>query len=175
MKKIIVIIALILAPALSFGQSIFDKLEIMDNVSSVIFNKDAFQLMSKFNLEGEKNEGVEIFKMIQNLEVLKLFTTQDASVAKKMDGMVNTAINQMNLTQLMRAKDKDASVKIYVKTGKNKERVSEVLMYVTGTNEQTNGKVSSLVLSLTGDIDINKLSDLADKFTKNNTVKVNIN
>ena len=171
MKKIIVLIALVIAPALTYGQSIFDKLEIMDNVSSVIVNKSAFQLMSKFS-SGDKSSEMEIFKMIENLEVLKVFTTQDNAVAKDMDAMVNTAIKQMNLTQLMRAKDNNAQVKIYVKTGKNKDRVSEVLMYITDNKGQSNSKAESLIMSLTGDIDINKISDLVDKFTNDNGVKV---
>ena len=48
MKKILVLIALVIVPAMSFGQSMFDKLENMDVVSSFIVNKDAFQLLQKF-------------------------------------------------------------------------------------------------------------------------------
>ena len=48
MKKIILLIALVVTPALSFGQSIFDKLEDMNGVDAVIINKEAFQILSKF-------------------------------------------------------------------------------------------------------------------------------
>jgi predicted nucleic acid-binding Zn finger protein len=170
MKKIIVLIALIIAPAVSFGQSMFDKLENMDNVSSVIVNKDAFQLLSKFKMDDNKSEEMEVFRMIQNLELFKMFSTDDASVANQMETMVNSAVKSMNLTQLMRVKDKDSRARIYVKTGKNKDYVNEVLMYISGT-----GKTESMIMSLTGTIDINKLSELADKFSKDNGVKVKVN
>lgn len=170
MKKIIVLIALIIAPAVSFGQSMFDKLENMDNVSSVIVNKDAFQLLSKFKMDDNKSEEMEVFRMIQNLELFKMFSTDNASVANEMESMVNSAVKSMNLTQLMRVKDKDSRARIYVRTGKNKDYVNEVLMYISGT-----GKTESMIMSLTGTIDINKLSELADKFSKDSGVKVKVN
>lgn len=167
MKKIIVLIALVIAPAVSFGQSMFDKLENMDEVSSFIVNKDAFQLLQKFGGDmGGDNEAIEIFKMVQNLNELKIFKTSDVKVAKTMESMVTSAVKQSKLTELMRMKDKDARVQIYVKTGSNKEYVSEVLMFVNGISRVTDGNADSAIISLTGMIDINKLSGLADKFAK---------
>tara|TARA_R110001592_G_scaffold363367_1_gene685283 strand:- start:10760 stop:11284 length:525 start_codon:yes stop_codon:yes gene_type:complete len=166
MKKIIVLIALVISPVVSFGQSMFDKLENMDEVSSVIVNKDAFQLLQKFGGGmGGDNEAVEIFKMVQNLNELKFFKTNDAKVAKTMESMVVSAVKKSNLIELMRIKDKDARVRIYVKTGSKKDYVNEVLMFVNGVSRVTEGNAESMVVSLTGMIDINKLSSLADKFT----------
>ncbi len=165
MKQIIVLIALVIVQAVSFGQSIFDKLENMEEVSSFIVNKDAFQLLQKFGGGmGGDNEAVEIFKMVQNLNELKVFKTSDVKVAKTMESMVTSAVKQSNLTELMRMKDKDARVKIYVKTGSTKEYVSEVLMFINGISRVTEGNAESAIVSLTGMIDINKLSSLADKF-----------
>ncbi|MFT5761880.1 MAG: hypothetical protein ACI8WA_001003 [Polaribacter sp.] len=166
MKKIIVLIALVIAPAVSFGQSMFDKLENLDEVSSFIINKDAFQILQKFggNMVSGDNDAMEIFKMVENLNELKVFKTSDVKVAKTMESMVTSAVKQSKLTELMRMKDKDARVQIYVKTGSNKEYVSEVLMFVNGISRVTDGKADSAIISLTGMIDINKLSGLADKF-----------
>lgn len=165
MKKIIVLIALIITPAISFGQSIFDKLENIDEVSSVFINKDTFQLLQKFNPGDSNDEATEIFKMVQNLNELKVFKTEDSKVSKTMEDMVSSAVKESNLTQLMRLKDKGSRVRIYVKTGSKKDYVKEVLMYVSGVSEMTGGVAESVIVSLTGLIDINKLSKLADKFT----------
>ena len=165
MKKIIVLIALVIAPAISFGQSIFDELENMDEVSSVIVNKDAFQLLQKFNVNmSGDNETAEIFSMIQNLNELKIFRTKNKSVSAKMESMVTSAVKKSSLIELMRIKEDDSRVKIYVKTGSNKDVVKEVLMYIKGISKVTEGHAESVVVSLTGDIDMNKLSKLADKF-----------
>ncbi|MFT4576570.1 MAG: hypothetical protein ACI9SI_001498 [Polaribacter sp.] len=172
MKKIIILIALVIAPAVSFGQSIFDKLENMEEVSSFIINKDAFQLLQKFNPDmGGDNEALEIFKMVQNLKELKVFKTNNSGVSKTMETLVASTIKKGKLTELMRFKDKGSKAKIYVKINGNSDTVSEVLMYVSGVSEMTEGNAESVIVSLTGKIDINKLSKLADTFTKDGKEK----
>lgn len=165
MKKVIVLLALTFVSNLSFGQSIFDKLEDIDEVSSVVVNKDAFEILSKFKVESEDNEAMEVFKMIQDLQELKVFSTENTAVAAQMENMVKSAVGKSNLIELMRVKDKDSRVKIYVKATKNKDFVSEVLMFVKDKDSK-NGSPESVIVSLTGNIDINKMSKLAETFSK---------
>jgi hypothetical protein len=165
MKKIIIIFAIVFTANLSFGQSIFDKLENIDEVSSVVVNKDAFEILSKFNVKSDDNEAMEVFNMVKNLEALKVFSTDDTSISTKMETMVKSAVSKNNLIELMRVKDKGSRVKIYVKSTKNKDFVSEVLMFVK-SKESKKGSPESVIVSLTGTIDINKMSKLADTFSK---------
>jgi hypothetical protein len=67
----------------------------------------------------------------------------------------------------MRVKEDDSRIKIYVKASNNKDFVSEVLMFIKGVSKQTQGNADSVIVSLTGNIDINKMADLADTFTGN--------
>jgi hypothetical protein len=176
MKKVILLIALAVAPALMYGQSIFDKLEDMDGVSSVIVSKEAFEILSKFNAESlQDNEAMEVFKMVQDLDELKVFSTDKPAIATQMESMVKSEVKSQSLVELMRVKEDDSRVYIYVKTGKNKDFVSEVLMFVKGINEKTDGMSEAVVVSLTGNIDINKMSKLADTFAKKSNVKVSVN
>jgi len=85
-----------------------------------------------------------------------------------METMVGSAIKKSKLTELMRFKEKGSKAKIYVKTNGNKDTVSEVLMYMSGAGELTEGFAESIIVSLTGVININKLSKLADTFAKTN-------
>ena len=168
MKKIILLIAFVVAPVVTNAQSFFDTLEDMDGVDVVVVTKDAFELISKFkNINIEDNEGMKVFQMIQELKEFKMFSTDDTAVANKMGTMVNTAIKKQNLTELMRIKEDDSQVKIYVKASKNKDYVSEVLMFVKGISKKTDKMSEAMIISLTGNIDINKMSELADTFTKN--------
>ena len=66
----------------------------------------------------------------------------------------------------MRIKEENTQIKIYVKSTKNKDFVSEVLMFIKGIDKKTNGMSEAMLISLTGNIDINKMSDLADTFIK---------
>jgi hypothetical protein len=168
MKKIILLIALTITSMVTSAQSFFDVLEDMDGVDMVVVNKDMFELLSKFNPDKMKdNEAMQIFAMINDLKSFKMFSTDDSFIADKMEVMTNTAIKKNNLTELMRIKEDDSRIKIYVKSTKNKEYVSEVLMFIKGIDKQTKGISKSMIISLTGSIDINKMSDLADTFTQN--------
>ena len=168
MKKIILIIALTVTSMVTSAQSFFDALEDMDGVDMVVVNKDMFELLSKFNPDKMKdNEAMQIFAMINDLKSFKMFSTDDSFIADKMEIMINTAIKKHNLTELMRIKEDDSRIKIYVKATKNKEYVSEVLMFIKGIDKQSKGISKSMIMSLTGVIDITKMSDLADTFTQN--------
>ena len=168
MRKIILLIALTVASMVTSAQSLFDTLEDMDGVDMVVVNKDMFELLSKFNPDKMKdNKAMQIFAMINDLKSFKMFSTDDSFIADKMEVMTNTAIKKHNLTELMRIKEDDSRIKIYVKATKNKEYVSEVLMFIKGIDKQTKGISKSMIISLTGSIDITKMSDLADTFTQN--------
>ncbi|MDG1697907.1 MAG: DUF4252 domain-containing protein [Polaribacter sp.] len=168
MKKILILIALIVSSMVSNAQSYFDSLEDVKGVDMVVVTKDAFELISKFkNLKIEDNEGMKVFQMIQDLKEFKMFSTNDSKVVDKMEGMVNTSIQKENLTQLMRIKEDDSRVKIYVKASKSKDYVKEVLMFIKGFSKKTNNASEAVIVSLTGTIDINKISALADTFAQN--------
>lgn len=165
MKKVIILFVLIFASKASFSQSIFDKLEDLDEVSSVVVTKDAFELIKKF--PDAQTDDLEIFNTAKGLEELKVFSTEDMKIAAEMDRMVNTAIKKSNLTQLMRVKDKGSRVKIYIKSTKNKDIVSEVLMYVKNADKDNKeDKPSATIITLVGEIDVNKLSKIAGNYQK---------
>lgn len=171
MKKIIILIAFIIAPMFANAQSIFDSLEDMDGVDMVIVTKDAFELLNKFKSKEIKNDGNEVmqaFEIINDLKEFKMFSTSNLDIASKMEKMVNSSIKNSNLTQLMRIKQDDSRIKIYVKATKNKDYVSEVLMFIKGIDKQSKGMAEAMVMSLTGNIDINKMSDFTDKIVKEN-------
>ena len=165
MKKTILLLLFVTTPIVLTAQSLFDSLEDLNGVDMVVVTKDAFELISKFkNIKIEDNEGMKVFEMIQDLEEFKMFSTDDAKVATIMGELVNASIKNQNLTELMRIKEDASRVKIYVKTTKNKDYVSEVLMFVKGLSKKTNKVSEAVIVSLIGSIDINKISELADTF-----------
>ena len=161
MKKIILTIAIALLAITSYAQSgAFDKFEDMDDVTTVVVSKDAFRMLSKF--KGNSPEATEYSKMVENLESLKVFTTENPQIANMMTTAVTNYLKTTKLTELMRVKDKDAHVKIYVRPGKDENHVSELLMFVSDLNSKSDKQ--AVVLSLTGDIDLNKISELTNTY-----------
>ncbi|WP_111707789.1 DUF4252 domain-containing protein [Lutibacter citreus] len=171
MKKLIIILVLAILPLTNYAQSsLLDKFEDMDDVTSVIVNKEAFRMLAKFKGGGE--EGQEYLEMVQNLNSFRVFTTENIGIAKQMNDVVSKYLKSSKLIELMRVKDEDSNVKIYVRKGKDEDHVSELLMFVSGVgkyikNTDSPVKAESVILSLTGEIDLNKISELTDSHIPN--------
>lgn len=152
-------------PLSGFSQSLFDEFEDMDEVSSVVVNKSMFNLLAKMDVEVNDPEARDFMDIVTKLKSLKVFTTEDEKIASKMQTSVNSYLKSTNMEELMRVKDKDANVKFFIKQGKDQDHVSELLMLVTNMDQvKVEGrKIETVLLSLTGDIDLNKIGSLTNK------------
>lgn len=167
MKKKIIIVLVAVLPFIGFSQSMFDKFEDLDNVSAVVVNESMFKLLSKINVEVDDKEAQDFMDIAQNLKNLKVFITEDKKISSDMQVTMEKYLKSSSLQELMRVKDKDANVKFYIKSGKGEDHVSELLMFVTGIKngnvEINDRKFETVLLSLTGDIDLNKIGSLTQK------------
>lgn len=162
-KKLIIALLLLMAPIFTFAQSSFDKFEDMDDVSVVNVNKRAFDLLKKVSVSGESKEAQEYIDMVGNLDNLRVLATENASIAAKMKAEVTRYLKSSKLSELMRVKDKEGNVKIYIKEGKDADHVSELFMFVEGISKHMGGderKPEAVIVSITGNIDLNKISEL---------------
>ncbi|SFR31203.1 protein of unknown function [Robiginitalea myxolifaciens] len=167
MKKYFIIAAILLAPMLAGAQSIFDKYEDMDEVSSVIVNKNMFELLVKMDMDVDDPEAKEFMEIAQSLTGVKVFATEDKAISADMKATVDRYLKSSSLSELMRVKDKDANVKFYIREGKDSDHVSELLMFVTGIKnmdvEVDDRQIETVLLTLTGDIDLTKIGSLTNK------------
>ena len=167
MKKYVLITLIALMPLAGFSQSIFDQFEDLDNVSSVVVNKNMFNLLGKMNIDSDDPEAKEFMEIAQSLSGLKVFATEDKAIAADMKATVDKYLKTASLEELMRVKDKDANIKFYVKSGKDEDHVSELLMFVSGIKnvdvEVNDRQIETVLLSLTGDIDLTKIGSLTSK------------
>ena len=165
MKKIVIIALIAALPLMSFSQSAFDRFEDMDDVTTVVVNQNMFKLLSKVDVDIDDPEAKDFIDIAKNLKDLKVFATESKSIGAEMKSVVDSYLRNSSLQELMRVKDKDANIKFYIKQGRDEDHVSELLMFVSGIKEvETNGrKVETVLLSLTGDIDLNKINSLTKK------------
>ena len=165
MKKIITILVIAILPSLGFSQSVFDKYEDLDNVSAVVVNQSMFRLLSNIDVEVDDPEAKDFMDIAKSLKNLKVFITEDKNISADMMKTMNQYLKSAKLEELMRVKDKDANIKFYIKSGKDEDHVSELLMFVTGMNKvDVDGrKFETVLLSLTGDIDLSKIGSLTNK------------
>ena len=159
MKKIIIVLAFILVPTVFFGQSIFDKFDGQDDVTAVIVNKKMFQLMGNVKMDLKDKDAQQYFNLIKKLDNLKVFTTSSVRTTGEMKAVADKHIKSAGLEELMRINDAGKNIKIMVKSGAKETQIKELLMFIEGS-----GKANETVLmSLTGDFDLDEISVLTDK------------
>jgi hypothetical protein len=157
--KIFFTILSLISTSLIFSQSLFEKYEDMDNVSSVVVNQKMFGMLAEMKVKTNDPETDAFLDQIKMLNSLTVFTTKDTSVSDAISADVNTYVKASKLEELMRVKDGDQNIKFYVQSGRDEFHVSELLMLVRGrlSSDET------VLLSLNGDIDLRTLAVLTDQ------------
>lgn len=155
MKKLLITFVLAIMPALFFGQASFDKFDGQDDVTSVIVNKKMFQMMGNV----KNKESQQYLDLIKKLDNLKVFTTTSSRVTSEMKAAADGYIRTAGLEELMRINDKGQNIKIMVKSGSGPTQVRELLMFIEGSGKGN----ETVLMSLTGNFDLNEVSVLTDK------------
>lgn len=173
MKKLVIVLAIIIAPVMSYGQSIFDKYEDMEGVSSFVMTQKMFNMLASINVNMDDPEDQAFMDMAKKITGLKVYTTGSEKTSADMNATVKSYLGSSKLEELMRMKDGNQTVNFYVKEGKDSNHVKELLMVINGLKELTkdedikiNGKkreFETVLLSLTGDIDLRQISKMTEK------------
>ena len=158
MKKLVILITVVITPVFVSAQNTFDVFEDEREVSSVVVTKNMFKLLSQLDLESNDPEAKEYLELVNNLDNIKIYSTENKEVAERMDAAVATYLSKSpKLSELMRVKDDGKNIKFYSKEGKSDNFVSELLMHLTGNID---GEDRTIIMSITGKIDLKKISKL---------------
>jgi len=157
MRKLILSIVLVLTTNTFFAQTVFDKFDGQEDIATVIVNKKMFTLLSKMDVKDKETQ--QYVNLIKKLDNLKVFVTQSDKKADEMRSVSDKYVKSSSLDELMRVSEKGKSVKIYVKSGASDSQIKELLMFVDGAGP----KEQTVLMSLTGNFDLDELSVLTDK------------
>lgn len=168
MKKIVIILAVIVAPIMSFAQGgLFDKYEDMEGVTSGFINQKMFSMLADMQIDLDDPDAAAMFEAVKKIKSVSLLTTGDEAISKKMVTDVKKHIKGSQLEELMRFKDGEQTVKFYVREGNSENYVKELLMFVNGLKEITkedkitiNGEereIETVIVSILGDIDLKEI------------------
>ena len=174
MKKtiIIAVMALLMLPLSAMAQTdVFEKYSDNENVTYVSIKPKMFQMLAKMDINTDDPEAQEYIKMVNSITSFKTMATDDKTISADIVKWVKT--KSVSLEELMVVKENGVTMTFYVKQGKDEDHVSELLMFINGldavtkdSNIEINGKkrtLETVVISLTGDIDLNQISKLANK------------
>ena len=104
MKNLKIILLLAIAP-MAFAQSLFEKYEDMDNVSSVVVNQKMFGMLAEMKIKTNDPEADAFLEQVKTLNNLTVYTTDDAEVSKAIISDVESYVKSSSLEELMRIKD----------------------------------------------------------------------
>lgn len=160
MKKTILLLACVMMSNLFFAQqSVFDKFDGMDDVKSVLVTKKMFQMMANVKMDANDKETQKFITLIKKLNNLKVFTTSNAKIKADLKSTSEKYLVTAGLDELMRVKDGSQNIKILVKSAAKESQIKELLMFI----EDNGPSNETILMSLTGDFDLNELSVLTDK------------
>lgn len=159
MKRILIILIVTLASTSFYGQTVFDQFEGEEEIVSVIVNKKMFELMSKVKVDASDKETQQYLKLIQNLDVLKVFSTTNSDAAKNIRDVADAYIKTAALEELKKVNENGKQITIDVKrSGDN--QLKEFVMFI---DDDANGINRSVLMSLTGAFSLSDIPILTDK------------
>jgi len=174
MKKGIILfaMAILLMPLTAMAQSnIFEKYSDDANVTYVSIKPKMFQMLAKIDIDTDDPEAQQYIDMVNSITSFKTLATDDKAIAADITSWVGK--KKSSLEELMEVKDNGVVMKFYIKEGRDEDHISELLMFVNGLEAITkgsevsiNGKkrsIETVVISLTGDIDLNQISKLVNQ------------
>lgn len=157
MKKLILIVAVLFISATSTAQD-FVKYETMKDVTSMVMTSKMFKLLNKIDVNSEDKEMQSYIDLIENLDEIRVFASEKQEARSKMSEDAKAYIGNGGLEQLMRVNDDGKAVDFYIKPGKNDNYVNELFMYLNGIED---GKPTTVILKITGNINLQQISQLA--------------
>ena len=159
MKKFIITIVVALVSNTFFAQTAFDKYDGLDGVTSIVVNKKMFQMMASVKVDANDKETQQYLSLMKKLDNLKVFTTTSTKLSADMKLTADKYVKTAGLEELMRVNDSGKNVRILVKSGSAGTQVKELLMFIEDSSKQN----ETVLMSLTGDFDLNEISILTDK------------
>ncbi len=170
-RLIVFVIALMLVPLTGMAQKdVFEKYSDNSDVTYVSIKPKMFQMIAKMGINVEDEEARAYMDMVKSITSFKTMITDNKVIAADLAKWVKSRSSA--LEELMEVKDDGTNVNFYVKEGKDADHVKELLIFVNGVDKfmeegiEVGGKerkIETVVVSLTGDIDLNEISKLTDK------------
>lgn len=170
-NMLVFVTAFMLLPFTGMAQNnIFDTYSDNPEVTYVSIKPKMFQMIAKMGINVDDAEAKAYIDMVKSITSFKTIITDNKGIATDISKWVKSQSN--TLEELMEVKDDGTDVKFYVQEGKDVDHVKELLIFVNGVDKimddeiEVNGqtrKIETVVVSLTGDIDLNEISKLTDK------------
>ena len=158
MKRVIILL-LCIAPLWVQGQA-FDKYDQMSKVDRFTATPKVFEMLRKTELSDSSPKAQEYKELIQNLEMIQTYRTEDPAIRSQMATDVKSYLNGNTMEELMTVSEGGKNIKFYIKsTSSDGDKIKELLMFL-----DTNGKddAQSVIMRITGNVSLSQLLKLTE-------------
>ena len=160
MRTLIIAMCACLLPFISSAQN-FDKYESMKEVDAMVVTSKMFKLLTKIDMNADDPETQEYIDLIENLDEIRVFTTKNENIRRQMSTDVKSYLSKSSLEELMRVSNDGKNVRFYYEPGRSDDYVSQLFMFMEGQDQSS---PISVILNITGDINLSQVSRLAQDF-----------
>ena len=169
MNKIVFYYFLLTLPNLIVGQSIFEKYQNNNEVTTINISPKMFQLLGRMSIPDDDLESKELIKMVNGIRSFKVLITSSSDIIKEIERSVESISKKESLDEIVKFSEETIEIILYGKLGKQENELKTLLMFSYGSSSETKKTVTKikksegLLLQVKGEISLESFSKLINR------------
>ena len=169
MNKIVFCYFLLTLPNLIVGQSIFEKYQNNNEVTTINISPKMFQLLGRMSIPDDDLESKELIKMVNGIRSFKVLITSSSDIIKEIERSVESISKKESLDEILKFSEETIEIILYGKLGKQEGELKTLLMFSYGSSSETKKTVTKikksegLLLQVKGEISLESFSKLINR------------
>ena len=169
MNKIVFYYFILTLPNLIVGQSIFEKYQNNNEVTTINISPKMFQLLGRMSIPDDDSESKELIKIVNGIRSFKVLITSSSDIIKEIERSVESISKKESLDEIVKFSEETIEIILYGKLGKQEGELKTLLMFSHGISSETKKTVTKikksegLLLQVKGEILLESFSKLINR------------
>tara|TARA_B100001029_G_C15055955_1_gene454402 strand:- start:193 stop:744 length:552 start_codon:yes stop_codon:yes gene_type:complete len=169
MNKIVFYYFLLTLPNLIVGQSIFEKYQNNNEVTTINISPKMFQLLGRMSIPNDDSESKELIKMVNGIWSFKVLITSSSDIIKEIERSAESISKKESLDEIVKFSEETIEMILYGKLGKDEGELETLLMFSYGSSSEPNTTITNrkksegLLLQVKGEISLESFSKLINR------------
>ena len=169
MNKKVFYCFLLTLPNLIVGQSIFEKYQNNNEVTTINISPKMFQLLGRMSIPDDDSESKELIKIVNGIRSFKVLITSSSDIIKEIERSVESISKKESLDEIVKLSEETIEIILYGKLGKQESELKTLLMFSYASSSETKKTVTKikksegLLLQVKGEISLESFSKLINR------------
>ena len=143
MNKIVFYYFLLTLPNLIVGQSIFEKYQNNNEVTTINISPKMFQLLGRMSIPNDDSESKELIKMVNGIRSFKVLITSSSDIIKEIERSAESISKKESLDEIVKFSEENIEIILYGKLGKEEGELETLLMFSYGSSSGPNTTITN--------------------------------